>query len=78
MFPKKKFGSALRDRHETGLCAIACDIEACDHYGDTRKGLGTQWWRLRLYMGSFFAKEVHAVIRTVQKWASERARERLL
>lgn len=39
--------------HERGLQLLACDMEACEHYGLPTRGLAHKWWQARCYMRGF-------------------------
>ncbi len=43
----------LRDRHEMGLHALACDEQASAHYAADTKGLIGWLWRIRCYGKGF-------------------------
>lgn len=47
------FTNALLIRHNQGLYNLACDIEACLHYGISDQEPGMPAWRIRRYVAGF-------------------------
>jgi hypothetical protein len=46
----------LKQQHDRGRHSIACDSEACQHYGISEAGAGMRVWRLRCYASGFFSR----------------------
>jgi hypothetical protein len=54
----------LMNAHQRGLYSLACDAEACQHYGIAEKEPGMRWWRARCYVSGFLRADKRGAVRT--------------